>query len=336
MRRIGLPMLAKCLAILSVLLFAVLMARRVSATFPGTNGQISFGIFNPAIGDTQIFVSNPDGSKQVQLTALPSENSDWSPDGSKIAFDYFDGQTVQIATIKPDATGFVQLTTQENAFHGEPAWSPHATSIAIESDAGNFPAGEGIYLIDSATGSVLSRVTANPYSSADTNPRWSPDGEWIVFTRFKVSMILPRNFRAPGGVSALFLVHPDGTGLRQLTRWGLSADTPDWSPDGTTIVFVNSEALPIASDLYTIHPDGSGLTLIVNTGVLRHGAGLGHPRWSPDGTKIIFDGLFAGGGVTPAPHGFWTVSPDGSDLTEIPAFVDSFAFFVAWGTHPLQ
>jgi Tol biopolymer transport system component len=157
-----------------------------------------------------------------------------------------------------------------------------------------------------------------------------------LFTRFKVSMILPRNFRAPGGVTALFLVHPDGTGLRQLTKWGVSADLSDWSPDGNTIVFVNSENLPIASDLYTIHPDGSGLTLIVNSGVLRRGGGLGHPRFSPDGTKIIFESSFGGGGVSSAPTGLWTVNPDGSDLTEIPAFTGALDLFPAWGTHPLQ
>jgi Tol biopolymer transport system component len=309
----------------------------VHAAFPGTNGQITFGLFNPNIGDTQLWVSNPDGSKQLQLTSAPSENSDWSADGQRIAYDFFDGQTVQIATIKPDGTGFVQLTTAENVFHGEPAWSPGSgTEIAIESDAGNFPAGDGIYLIDSSTGAVLSRVTTNPFKSIDQNPRWSPNGEWIVFTRFKVSAIIPRNFHAPGGVSALFLVHPDGTGLRQLTKWGLSADHPDWSPDGSTIVFVNSEALPIASDLYTIHPDGSGLTLIVNSGVLQRGGALGHPRWSPDGTKIIFDGSFGGGGVVSAQRGLWTVNPDGSDLTAISAFSGIFAFFPAWGTHPLQ
>jgi hypothetical protein len=83
----------------------------------------------------------------------------------------------------------------------------------------------------------LSRVTANPFSSLDINPRRSPDGNWIVFTRLKLSMLLPRNFRppvgVPAGVSALFLVHPDGTGRRQLTKWGVSADllVPGWQHD---------------------------------------------------------------------------------------------------------
>jgi WD40 repeat protein len=35
----------------------------------------------------------------------------------------------------------------------------------------------------------------------------------------------------------------------------LCADTADWSPDGSTIVFVSTEFLPIASDIYTICAD---------------------------------------------------------------------------------
>ena len=302
-------------------------ARTARATFPGTNGQITFGKFNRALGDTQVFVSNPDGSHQVQLTTFPSEISDWSPDGSRVAFDFFDGQTVQIGTINPDATGFVQLTTDENAFHGEPAWSPDGTRIAIESDAGNFPAGEGIYIIDASTGTVLSRVSANPFGFFDTNPRWSPDGNWIVFTRAR-HFAPSRNFHAFEGVNALFLVHPDGTGLRQLTKWGLNAALPDWSPDGSTIVFVNTEFLPIASDLFTIHPDGSGLTLLLKSAAR---TGVGNPRWSPDGTKIIF-----AGGISPGLIGLWTVNSDGSDAAEIPALTGGALAFPAWGTHPLH
>jgi Tol biopolymer transport system component len=308
--------------------FLVVLAapiRTAHATFPGTNGQITFGKFNRALGGTQVFVSNPDGSHQVQLSTFPSEISDWSPDGSRVAFDFFDGQTVQIGAINPDATGFVELTTDENAFHGEPAWSPDGTRLAIESDAGNFPAGEGIYVIDASTGKVLSRVTANPFASFDGFPRWSPDGNWITFVRS--GRIHPSNGVAGGFFdTAIFLVRPDGTGLRQLTQWGLHAAASDWSPDGSKIVFFTNFNFPPSSNIYTIHPDGSDLTLIVKSAAR---SGVGFPRWSPDGSKIIF-----AGDITPGPQGLWTVNSDGSGLTEIPG--TNGLFFPAWGTHALQ
>src|SRR5438132_9615948 len=89
---------------LALLMYMVTSTRPVYATFPGTNGQITYGQFNPDIEDFQIFVANPDGSHEFQLTTVPSEVSDWSPDGTRIAYDFFDGQTVQIATINPDGT----------------------------------------------------------------------------------------------------------------------------------------------------------------------------------------------------------------------------------------
>jgi Tol biopolymer transport system component len=290
----------------------------------GSNGQISYARFNPAIGDFQVFVANPDGSHEVQLTTAPSRVSDWSPDGSRVAFDYFDGQTDQIGTISPDGTGFVQLTTEENVFHGEPAWSPDGTKLAFDSDAGDHPAGEGIYIMDAVTGIVLSRVTANPYGWFDQSPRWSPDGQWIVFTRFKQVLRMT-------GITAQFVVRSNGTDLHQLTQWGLNSTTADWSPNGHKIAFNSHSFLPAASNVFTINPDGSGLqVLIKSTG---HFATFGMPRWSPDGTKLIVEGTTD---ARQMPNDLWTVDADGSHLTQLTGITGLLVVFPAWGTHPVQ
>ncbi len=130
--------------LLSLVAFAFVAVHPALATFPGPNGRITFDRFNPAIGDDQLFAANPDGSHEIQLTTVPSETSDWSPDGTRIAFNFFDGQTVQISTMNPDGTGVVQLTHEENFFHGEPAWSPDGARLArrtpLEGQTG-FPGG---------------------------------------------------------------------------------------------------------------------------------------------------------------------------------------------------
>ena len=115
------------------------------ATFPGQNGQITYCRVTPDGADEHVFVANPDGSNELQLFAMTSEGTDWSADGSRIAFDFIDGtNTVQIGTINPDGSGLVQLTF-DSAFHASPTWSPDGKRIAIdfESDTEH-----GIQIID--------------------------------------------------------------------------------------------------------------------------------------------------------------------------------------------
>jgi Tol biopolymer transport system component len=42
---------------------------------------------------------------------------------------------------------------------------------------------------------------------------------------------------------ALFVVNVDGSGLRRITPWGFSDDDGSWSPDGTKIAFEHFGAL---------------------------------------------------------------------------------------------
>ena len=73
-------------AALAVVLVS-LGALPAAARPPGTNGQITFGRFNPALGDTQVYVVNPDGTGQrlVQGPTDVGEVPRWFPDGAHIA-----------------------------------------------------------------------------------------------------------------------------------------------------------------------------------------------------------------------------------------------------------
>jgi TolB protein len=58
----------------------------------------------------------------------------------------------------------------------------------------------------------------------------------------------------------------DGSDLRQLTPWSLNGgDSPDWSPDGTRILFRTiSTSNRHHGNLYTVRPDGTGLRKLTN------------------------------------------------------------------------
>jgi dipeptidyl aminopeptidase/acylaminoacyl peptidase len=68
------------------------------------------------------------------------------------------------------------------------------------------------------------------------DPQVSPDGEWIVFV--KSSLDLDANRRR----SDLWLVHPNGSGLRQLTTDPAGDFNPRWAPAGTAVYFLSTRS----------------------------------------------------------------------------------------------
>jgi Tol biopolymer transport system component len=90
----------------------------------------------------------------------------------------------------------------------------------------------------------------------------------IAFLRLTTS-------RGFGG--SLFVVHPDGSGLRQLTPEGAKVWPYAWSPDGKLMAYVDERR-----SLWLIRPDGSGRRLLLSGSRLR----MVDLKWSPGGTRI--------------------------------------------------
>jgi Tol biopolymer transport system component len=74
----------------------------------------------------------------------------------------------------------------------------------------------------------------------------------------------------------IYTIRPNGTGLRQLTELEGNAFHPDWSPDGTRIVFwLEDQAI------YIMNADGSDLHRVTEPG--------GQPSFTPDGRHIVYE-----------------------------------------------
>ena len=113
----------------------------------------------------------------------------------------------------------------------------------------------------------------------------------------------------------IYTSRPDGSGRKQLTHTDapLQNIEPAWSPDGRRIAFLRVRGgkqstayayTPLS--LYIMNADGSQQHAIPHTSDLFGGA----PAWSPDGTRIAFDGG--------SPFRIYTIRIDGTHRMRIP------------------
>ncbi len=106
-----------------------------------------------------------------------------------------------------------------------------------------------------------------------SDPRISPDGERIVYTRGWVETQADRR------ESSLWIMNADGTRARHL----LDGSGARWSPDGTRILFA-ARGEPSGSQLFVRWMDDEGAV----SQITRLENGPSGARWSPDGEWIAF------------------------------------------------
>ncbi|MDD5700924.1 MAG: S8 family serine peptidase [Dehalococcoidales bacterium] len=202
--------------------------------------------------DSEVWVADADGSNIKNLTNNPAadELPAWSPDGSRIAFVSERDGISAIYVMNSDGTGTTRITDTSSA-NRSPNWSPDGRQIAFESlRDGN----SEIYIMNS-DGSDVRRLT---HSAGSIDPAWSPDGNQIAFCSFT---------QDPHNHDEIFLINVDGSELKKITDSAHGTSGPEWSQDGTKIVFSSSyymvDSMP-NSEISIVNADGSGLCRITN------------------------------------------------------------------------
>jgi TolB protein len=157
-------------------------------------------------------------------------------------------------------------------------WSPDSKSVVYSM--------QGSLWMQSLDSTSAKQLTAGP--GYDYQPDWSPDGKWIVFSRYDQDAV------------ELFLLDLSANGkdtIHQITQGGAVNLEPRWSPDGKKIAYV-STAYNKRFHIFVAQFQNGQVTKTEQvteenrSKVYRYYySPFDHeisPTWSPDGSEIIF------------------------------------------------
>lgn len=139
--------------------------------------------------------------------------------------------------------------------------------------------GSDIYSI-TPDGTGVVRLTSDP--AREYCPRWSPDRERIAYVSERDSALLDGRLEV---APALWVMEADGSDPRPVVAGmpGAMLRCPDWSPDGTRLVFDRRVHGVAGSILHVVQADRQDVTPVA----VAIGQGFS-ARWSPDGSSIAF------------------------------------------------
>ena len=186
--------------------------------------------------------------------------------------------------------------------------SPNGAIVVVFADA------NGHHSLWSVSAGTQTRLTSGPN---DLQPAVNPTGDKVAFSRTEGS-------NGTGG-SGIYTVPIEGGRISRLLDASWFATDPSWSPDGTEIAFAGGghlagQSLNRPSGIYVMSVGGQTVPKLIYAGKTDF-AVEGHPSWSPDGSKLVFQGANAALS-TPPSFDLYVINSDGSgpatDITNSP------------------
>ena len=221
-------------------------------------------------GNTEVYLMNPDGSEQVNLTHHRAEDifPAWSPTGEQILFVSDRIRVPDLYLMEPDGSN-VRRVFRKVAHREHPTWSPDGRRIAYE----RVEFDESWIYIANIDGTNEERIILG------RDPAWSPDGTEIAF------------FTGRAGHPRIWLFN-----LRTRRQKSLLPDDaiqwmwyPAWSPSGDKLAFAWLNHFPFIGfverqTIYIVNRDGTGIEQIVDEA----GPRANVPAWSPSGDMLLY------------------------------------------------
>jgi TolB protein len=220
----------------------------------------------------------------------------------------------RIHVMNADGSGLVPVTAAGKAGAGDfdPRYSRDGRKLAFRrvcvSPLGGQPQllNLGEIQVMNADGSDLDPLTDNSAAEfTDAGPAWSPDRRRIAFLRAPAG--------TPGTNEDLLVMNADGSGqvgiLSRVPPALRAVGAPDWSPDGTRIVFSMSHERSNGRQIFLVDPDGANLIALTAGSPESF-----NPAWSPDGKRIAFSRKVGSGAN---PFAVFVMSADGRNVLRV-------------------
>lgn len=220
-------------------------------------------------GTSQVYLLDRRGGEGIKLTDVKGDlgSYSWSPDSKKLLMVINDAKDtsknkppkpyiINRYFFKQDVTGYRYDTGRNHLYifdiatkkleqltngiynESDAKWSPNGTRIAFVSNRTEEPdrnENSDIWIIDAKAGAQPKKLTT--WTGADNSPQWSPDGNWIAYTRSGSDA--PYEMYDQTGVC---IISSNGGEPILLSRSiDLPISNPRWSSDGKSVAALVSD-----------------------------------------------------------------------------------------------
>jgi TolB protein len=287
--------------IIAILTAVAVLGAPAAASSPE---QLVYARVFPNPGGLGLFIAAADGSGERPLLSVRDLDYDpvFAPDGQTVVFTSDRAGSADLFRVKPDGMALERLT-DDPAYDDQAAFSPDGRQLVFVSTRRGGIA--RLWTMDVATRRAKAITTA---SGGDFRPSWSPDGAWIAFASARGNAMPFAYGRWERLQPAdLYIVHPDGSGLKRVSDHGDFCGSPKWNTDSRHVIAYCMTAEQTLSNRRGVPepgPDGNETRLVsfdVSRGTAENVKAAAGVMFNPsfvDGT-VGFIRKFAQGGSEP-------------------------------------
>jgi Tol biopolymer transport system component len=259
-------------------------SRNVTDDQPDWSPDASLIVFTRCSPDTPctIYTVKPDGSQLKRVSPKPclpgppqcedGANASFLRDGRHVVYtratggerhfpnwDQIEHSDIVVRDLHGGNPRVLISSTPYRADYNSPQFSPDGSRLVYvrANSPLSKPALKRALFVASGDGSHSRRITPWSLNGGD-NPDWAPNGKLIVFRSHEEN--------EGGAQSQIYVVRPDGTGLRAITRFqpGTQVLSYSFSPDGKWITFAKTGTggLP---ELFVMRVNGKNIRSVTHS-----------------------------------------------------------------------